>query len=222
MRPRMNREMSYNTNCQGWQLIHYGLDEEPVELALARLRHPCTYRIGPVERLVPRRRFAARPNSLSRKHGLNKQPPHTDGAHLTHPPSHILLWCPSPKAEQARTHLRTFYQDQIDQGVLNELRRSFWVVRINAQQFFYRRPFDERSGYLRWDSSCFIRNVTGSLTRTDIDAVFAGLPQTEWKWEAGKALLVDNRRVLHGRCAAMRPEDISRELRRVMIYEQTA
>lgn len=201
-----------------WREFRFASTENPVKAAMNFIGGNGRFRISPVERLKPITKQAARPNSLSRTYGLGRQPPHTDGAHLEDPPAFILLWSAATDLGQTPTVLRDYAPQYLDKTFFEEFSNSIWSVRINSRSFFYTRPIFSNGREIKWDSGCFVKCVTGDFERRDVDAQMETLPAVEYFWRERYALLINNRRVLHGRGAVAHPQAMSRELFRVSFY----
>lgn len=202
-----------------WTEIGFSHGENPVAKAFEKICGLANLRTGPIEVLKPVTRVKARRNSLSRVYGRGKQPPHTDGAHLEHPPKYILLWSEQANQSHARTHLRTFDVSMLCPDFWGPFSRSIWTVRSSAARFHYRRVV-EANGGIRWDSACFQRSVLGDLKPSEVDKELEKLPVREFAWSNCRALLFDNSKVLHGRNSASNLANDDRVLKRVSFYEQ--
>ncbi len=202
-----------------WECIEFPHGADPIQYALKKISKPETYRVTPIESLMPRKSSEARINSLSRVHGRGRQPPHTDGAHQERPPKFILLWSENATAANANTHIRRLDASLLTPGFWRSLSDSVWVVRTSATRFHYRRAV-ESDELLRWDSGCFQKCVVGNLSPDMVDQELEKLPEVEISWSSTRALLFDNRRVLHGRSDATSAVDDNRIIRRVSIYER--
>jgi len=203
----------------GWLEFDVPHGVEPTQTALKILGERNGLWHGPREVLTTRAIHEARPNSLSRIHGLDEQPPHTDGAHEAKPPAFILLWADQAADGHAYTHLRMFDPSKLSADFSDQFSRAVWSVRVSSSKFFYRRAFHPDTRTIRWDSGCFVRCTSTSLTPAIVDHALKELPEVRITWAASKALLIDNRRVLHGRSRADTAVNSSRRIKRVLFYD---
>ncbi len=190
----------------------------PLNIARKEIGSSINILEGPIETLVPLTKVASRPNSLSRKVGRSEQPPHTDGAHKEMPPAFVLLWTEKSSGCQAPTHIRVVDSEKICPEFWEEFRRSVWSVKTTSSRFHYRKCVGKNQS-VRWDSACFVRCVVGNLTSKRVDAEFKKISKFVFRWSPGKALLLNNRQVLHGRCDATNPVNDNRIMKRVSFYE---
>lgn len=202
-----------------WECVDFPRGANPINYALEKIREPEAYRLAPVESLMPRSQSEARINSLSRIHGRGRQPPHTDGAHQERPPKFILLWSENATTAHATTHIRRLDTSLLTPRFWGELSDSVWMVRTSATRFHYRRAV-ESDELVRWDSGCFQKCIVGNLSANEVDQELEKLPAIEFSWSSTRALLLDNRRVLHGRSDATNEVDENRIIKRVSIYER--
>jgi hypothetical protein len=162
----------------------------------------------PVTSLRPLDTDEARPNSLSSRYGKAAQPLHTDGAHLAEPPDFVLL-----AAEKASTVPTLLWRCEIIHYQLpsyNDLLHGVFLVR-NGSESFFRTAASGR--HLRYDPGCMAPcDERSRRTARFFEAVTKSA--VEHHWDApGKALLIDNRRVLHARADAEDAPD--REIQRI-------
>lgn len=203
-----------------WTSFEFSQNDCPISLAKDILGPSFLRKSDLIDRLTPVPECEAKPNTLSRRTGLSEQPPHTDGAHETCPPAYVLLWCESPSEEQVPTHLRRFLPELLEGHFTKEFKNSIWSVRLNSRQFFYSRPILDNGVKIRWDSGCYIKCASHGLDRAMVDASLSGLPSVEFRWRHRLALLIDNRRTLHGRAAITSSAQLKRELFRVAFYDR--
>ncbi len=202
-----------------WSEFTFCDGEDPVAVARSLFEELQFTRSSCPECLVPIDKRSARPNSLSRSVGRTEQPPHTDGAHLSLPPAYILLWSLTADESHARTNIWEIHLSALDTNFVLNLRRSIWSVRTRSDRFHYRRCL-EADGSIRWDSACFRRCVVGSVRPREVDQQLSKMIKQEVTWKPGKAVLINNRRTLHGRSDSSGRQDDNRRLFRVSFYEQ--
>ena len=165
---------------------------------------------GDVDQLVPLTESDARPNSLSAKHGLRRQPLHTDGAHLRRPPDLIALSAkyasPTPTLLWKPGHPPTY----AFHGV--------FLVNDGVDRFLT-TSYSMHDGF-RYDAGCMVpcdqraRDTAKLYAEGESSATIH-----EWT-SADELLLIDNRRVLHAR-DALAPDDHRRVLERVSFQIRT-
>jgi hypothetical protein len=197
---------------QGWGRAHGSL----LDLASAAANAgaalvPTRLGDGPVGLLRPADPLGAHPSSLSAKYGMGCFPLHTDGAHLAEPPDLVALQMHSDSAAVAT---RLFKVDARTIG--EEMWAALAQVMISVGSGHRARLVPIRVGNtIRFDPGC-MRPVDRlgvrvfDLFRDSSDRAF------RYSWTKGETiLLIDNRRVLHGRDEV--PADATRCLSRVMI-----
>ena len=171
----------------------------------------------PVSVLRPTSQAAAPPRSLSAIHGLDKQPLHTDGAHIRRPPDIVVLVATNPTPvptllsrifrPKARTEV---WPPHLDHGV--------FVVHSGRDSFYTTARIDQG---VRFDPGCMTpcdqraRRLSDYFVRLSDDA-------EEYQWTAvNQVLVVDNRLTVHGRAAANSPDDKDRALNRISFLTET-
>lgn len=163
-----------------------------------------------VSRLRPVKRDDAHPRSLSAIVGLEAQPLHTDGAHLSRPPDIIVLASTQP----SRTATRLL--DTANDSAPHEaLLHGVFSVSAGPHRFYATASSADGVGY---DPGCM--NPCDQRARTVADYFAHALDDAhrhEWTVTGGQLLCIDNRRVLHAR-EAVGPADAHRELERVAFW----
>lgn len=163
----------------------------------------------PLSVLRPKTKDSAHPNSLSAQHGLGAQPLHTDGAHHPDPPEVVVLI--AEKVNNTPTWLRQIGASDGRRPPWPSLRDGMFLVGTGPSSFF--APAWSRPGGLRYDPGCMSpcdarARVAAGFLADNSDAV-----AHHWS-EAGRVLVIDNARALHGR-AAVEAGSEDRELVRV-------
>lgn len=171
---------------------------------------------SPLEVLTPIERKEARPSSSSRLFGIESIPLHTDTAHWVTPCRYIILGCVSP----GTCGRRTILADSAQLGLHNEARQllrdcQFRVV--NGRRSFFAPVMHSDISLIRFDQACMapidaesrlaFRTMRRAVTEVTVDAV---------DWSAGRVLVVDNWRMLHGRTEPTRAGG-GRVLARVLV-----
>ena len=134
------------------------------------------------------------------------------------PPAYVMLWSLQAHPGQTGTHVRRFNQNLLDNDFFERLRSSVWSVRTRSDRYHYSKLW-HIGGAIKWDSACFKRCAIGDLTPEEVDEALSGLPSEEISWASQKALILNNRTVLHGRGDATGSENNNRKLFRVYWYE---
>ncbi|GAA4983488.1 hypothetical protein GCM10023205_61690 [Yinghuangia aomiensis] len=165
----------------------------------------------PISTLKPHDAREAHAPSLSAVYGKGDQPLHTDGAHLANPPDLIALHCGG--VNEIPTKVLPLIGD-LSPGYSARIHMTHGIFLVQNGHDSFFAPAYEGNRY-RYDPGCM--TPCDSRSRRTVD-YFAGLAERaiEISWdEPEKFLLLDNRRVLHGRPAAT--EDPNRELQRVCL-----
>lgn len=168
--------------------------------------------------LIPLRpvdRQDARPNSLSARHGLDEQPLHTDGAHHYMPPHWVLLFTEHSTVTDTLLWSEMSPLTNPKHPMIHRpasVTGGVFTVR-GGKSSFLASAYSGAGGY-RYDPGCM---TAGDQRARDAVAHFGSLNESAYRhqWNhVGMALLIDNRRCLHGRAAVADREE-PRELARV-------
>ncbi|MEV4954170.1 TauD/TfdA family dioxygenase [Paenarthrobacter nitroguajacolicus] len=167
---------------------------------------------GTTSVLRPTSRAAAHPRSISAVHGLDEQPLHVDGSHLPLPPDAVVLFSEAPTVTP--TNLWHFDPTRNREAPVSDMRHGIFVVGSGPWAFLSTAWDGER---LRYDPVI----MEPADARARAAAAYLNSVQTAFtpfQWEAPNTILViDNRRVLHGR-AKMAEGDDDRKLVRKTFY----
>lgn len=173
---------------------------------------------GPsVSVLRPTSQAAAHPRSLSAIHGLDKQPLHTDGAHIRHPPDIVVLVAtnPTPVPTLVRRIFRStgraeVWPPHLDDGV--------FLVQSGRDSFYTTARMDRG---VRFDPGCMTPCDQRARELSDYFVHLSdGAEEHQWT-AANQVLVVDNRRTVHGRAAANFPSGKDRALSRISFLTQS-
>ncbi len=135
-------------------------------------------------------------------YGLNAFPLHTDGAYLKKPPAFIMLRCVrgypnvSTTLLDSRFLISEFGMARLSRSLLRPLHSH-----SNAEQLVRILDFESDSTLFRWDQ-VFLRpasRVAQSVYQDMKTYIAAQNPASITLCDKGDTLLIDNRRVLHGR-----------------------
>jgi hypothetical protein len=165
--------------------------------------------------LRPVEKSAAHSRSISAIHGLDEQPLHTDGAHVDRPPDLIVMACSQTSPTSTRLWRpgqpmkrggRKMPNDDLEHGV--------FLVDTGGSAFFATARTGRR---YRYDPGCML--PCDARARAAADYLAHGVEDaTDFAWsEPGLVLVIDNRRVLHGR-AAVCVDDETREIQRLAFH----
>lgn len=208
---------------RGWTEFCVPDVEDSLELALT-IGRPVPSRVnGPLlDRLRPMSQQLAHPRSMSAVYGLGPFPFHTDGAYMPLPPRYVLLRLSPGALSDRPTLLCRIDELSLSTEDLRLLRNDVWLVE-GGRGYFYTTILNDAIAstceLLRFDLCC-MRPACSSFARSaDLlcQALDAGNAYP-LEWSPGRAVLIDNWRVLHARApAADRVRETKRVLERVLI-----
>lgn len=205
------RAAVHEARCAGWTSVSMPL-QRILDLARASRVAVVPTRPGssPIGRLVAARTSSFR--SLTNEHGLDEFPLHTDGAHLERPPDVVCLAAANTECATVATRLLRLRDVATSSNFSLALEHAVFRLRGIRQNAYL---LAGRGGGIRYDPGCML-----PLT-ADARYVVTALAESSelahrWHWNpaALDTLVIDNRRVLHGRDAAVRP---GRTLERLML-----
>jgi hypothetical protein len=157
--------------------------------------------IDVVQELIPSK--AARfTNSLSAIYKDGEFPMHTDTAHWLTPCRYLVMGC-SKEGEKRRDtillDIAAISMSEKDRLLL--MSEPFRVV--NGRRSFYGTVLAPDRSFIRYDPGCMLPT---SDRGEAVMSIFAGLRKSghieSIGWREGKILVIDNWRILHGRCFA--------------------
>lgn len=161
---------------------------------------------GFVSELRPQSRKAAHPLSLSATTGLSEQPMHTDGAHLRDTPDFVLLWSEKKNATSTRVWKPNLIPRAAQNGV--------FVVYNGKERWLTQ---GHSLGKIRFDPGCM---SPADQSAMELSRILIAPPEEEVEhihWDSeGKIVIIDNRRVLHGR-SSISEGDEGRSLKRLAV-----
>lgn len=201
-----------------------GLIEEELIAISKQIGIPVETRSGAkvVDHLSPKEEKDAHENSLSRNHGLNSFPLHTDTAYFKIPVRYILLYSINPGSGDRPTYL---YDAKNLFNHAKELRFELANVLfkvINGRYSFLTTIYncDQSKHFFRLDRDCMkATSSEGTELLTKINNLICPRDLYEVKWNIGDLLILDNWRFLHGR-GDSKMIDNDRLLFRVSIKER--
>ena len=162
-----------------------------------------------IAELRPTSPSAAHPASLSALVGFGPMPLHTDGAALRQPPDFVLL--EALHAEPGEDTL-LFACDTSELG--DDARHGVFSVAGSGAPFS--AHIVDAAGNLRFDLGCMQpRDRMAQRAASQLAGFAAAAHRHDWLSSSHAVLIIDNRKVLHGRSAAATAS--SRTLRRLMI-----
>lgn len=172
----------------------------------------------PVSVLRPVETDAAHLRSLSARYGLGDQPLHTDGAHLAGPPDIVVLAVSAP----SQTPTRLWAYDLVTRRPEDPPRAavSHGMFLVHAGRDSFHVPVLDGDRW-RYDPGCMTPCDERARHVDEYLAAQLACAST-WEWaDAGQALVIDNRAVLHAR-AAVADGDQDREATRVAFRPKAA
>jgi len=205
----------------GWFLTETFEDEDMLQLArslgIPLPSRPASPLIDP---LRPVSRSQAHPFSLSAQHGAGAFPLHTDTAHWRTPARYVLLRAVGVHNDSRATLLLDSRSLPLEAADHCLLKRAVFAVRNGRSSFFSTiLPEDER--FLRFDRGCMSpRTPSARHALCIIAAAEASCSPVEINWAANRTLVLDNWRLLHGRCDGGRPNKDDRLLQRVLVAQK--
>lgn len=194
---------------QGWAELEGDLRELQLALRLEGLSPAASQRGLVQQTLRPTTQDSAPVNTMSAVYGLNAQPLHTDGAHLTTPPDVVVLYSEEPNATPTLVWSLTTNEPS---GSLPEFAYTgIFTVRNGRDSFLASAAEGAR---LRYDPVCM--SPADPLARKAA-AYFGGVRGNPHAWDTpNKLLLINNRKCLHAR-DAVAEGDASRALKRLTL-----
>jgi hypothetical protein len=168
-----------------------------------RLGRPVALRnsIDIVQKLVPSQesRFT---NSLSAKYKDGEFPMHMDTAHWLTPCRYVVMGC-SKEGERRRDTLLLDMAaiSMTDDDRLLLMSEPFKIV--NGRRSFYGTVLAPGRPFIRYDPGCmFPTSDRGKEAMSLFATLVLSESRESIRWHEGKILVIDNWRVLHGRCSA--------------------
>lgn len=214
----LSREQLREWGWASWDLDTLGESEFiSVLLAAARsLGRPVPHRTSGslCQKLQPTDKRAANPRSLSRQYSIGEFPLHVDMAHWITPCRYVLLGCVDPGAGRRATTLLDVFRLNFPPAVMDLLYSAPFRV-LNGRKSFFATIFSRDRAFIRFDPGCMAPiSSEGSSAQ---EAILKNSSNVESiAWRAGRVLLIDNWRVLHGRSGSV-CGDGERILLRVLI-----
>jgi alpha-ketoglutarate-dependent taurine dioxygenase len=156
-------------------------------------------------------------NTLSEMYGLGQFPLHTDAAYWEAPPRFILFYCIHPGSGQRPTVLVDTRQWRLARPERRALQNEVWVIHRTHKPFLCTHSIADGHGGFRVDYECMRPAVRDCTSASKVVAsAIAITPKTHVEWQPGDLVVIDNRRMLHGRGKA-NASDQDRVLKRVLI-----
>jgi alpha-ketoglutarate-dependent taurine dioxygenase len=168
-----------------------------------------------VKTIAPSESRVASRNTLSSRYGYGAFPFHTDTAHWRTPARLLVLICVAPGGGRRPTRLIDTRQWRLAPDEAHVLANEVWVVREVATPFYCTALSTD--GHFRVNFDCMSPAVAGQdESRRIMSSRIEASEPTAIEWEAGCALVIDNRRMLHARGAARMP-DVERKVTRLLV-----
>ncbi len=171
--------------------------------------------IGIVQELIPSKtaRFT---NSLSATYKDGELPMHTDTAHWLTPCRYLVMGCSKEGGKRRDTLLldmSAITMSEVERLLL--MSEPFRVV--NGRRSFYGTVLAPDRSFIRYDPGCmFPTSNRGKAAMSIFSTLRDNGPIESIGWREGKILVIDNWRVLHGRCVA-EGHGVERRISRVLV-----
>ena len=161
--------------------------------------------------LKPVQPDSAHPRSLSAQYGLGDQPLHTDGAHMASPPDIVVLVISAPSQTPTRLWAYDPVTRRKEDPAWTAFSHGMFLVHSGRDSFYAPVLIGDR---WRYDPGCM--TPCDARARHVCEYLDAQLASAKtWQWtQAGQALVIDNRTVLHAR-AAVAEGDEDRKMTRI-------
>jgi L-asparagine oxygenase len=172
-----------------------------------------------VERISPKHSNQARPGTMSAIYGLGPFPLHTERAHWRVPPRYLIFRSVG-EINNRPTTLLDSYDLILDKQLVRELLQAPWLVQWGNDSFLspVLRPLPTSELWqIRYDRCCM--TVLDGMQKelgARFEHTLSTLSLRYHYWQSGNVLLIDNRRMLHGRGASTN-EDLGRVLERIVV-----
>ena len=174
-----------------------------------------------IRTIRPQSTAEAKPNTLSSRYGMGRFPFHTDVAHWVEPAQFVLLYCEHPGSGARPTHLQDFLSWDLGAEAKQSALREVWKTGTFRPQLCTVCILEKGRVALRFDEACMkAMTVAAHTLGNDLVRHIQASPIIDVHWSTGTMLVVDNRRVLHARGTALRP-DPDRLINRVLIGGNT-
>lgn len=160
-----------------------------------------------VEELRPKDTKNAYLNSLSHQHSLGAFPLHIDTAHWITPCKYILLACIDPGEGGRQTLLLDTLSVRLSFDQRNAIYSEPFKV-INGKSSFFGTILAEGRPFVRLDVGCM--HPTSTKGKEILDWFSSETQKENIKaidWQAGKVLIINNWRMLHGRTSINIPDE---------------
>lgn len=219
----LSAEKRSQLGCNGWVALDFDEAKEPLLkcrlLQLAEeLGTPVMTRNGGdlIDKLSPVLSSQARPRSLSKIYERGEFPLHADTAHWLTPCRYIILACLKPGQGSRPTFLLDVARLSLSDAQKGLLRIATFRV-VNGRNSFYSTILSSNRAFVRYDPGC-MKPLSGSG-----NSALEVFGRKNWannvesvNWQAGRVIILDNWRVLHGRGDSL-VSDPDRVLLRVSI-----
>lgn len=159
----------------------------------------------------------ARRNTLSSRYGFGAFPFHTDTAYWREPASILVLYCVEPGRGCRQTLVSDVRSWSLSDGDTGTLTSGVWRVQRQREAFLVRLARRSDTGLrVRYDSHCMAPLGAEGFEAAQLVAERTASHHVAITWSAGALLIIDNRRAIHARTAAICP-DPERTLKRILV-----
>lgn len=155
--------------------------------------------------------------TFSNIHGLNDFPFHTDTAFYKNPARFILMHSACSSSCDTTILKKSDFWNELTDTEKKMAERAIYIVKTKRERFYTSFIFKENNeNGIKYDPSCmFPYNKVAKEFDHIFQGIISGIEPKSIKWTAGKTVIIDNWKTLHGRKSA--EKDITRLLKRVYI-----
>ena len=174
----------------------------------------------PLRRISPQPLANSNPNTLSSRYGLDSFPFHTEVAHWETPADYLFLFCEDPGGGSRPTELIDTRKWPIDSRLRYSLLSNLWKTGHRSPKFCTVGCEANGDMKFRYDTGCMRPAGRDSAALHDrLQTLISCAQKSRVSWARNALLIIDNKRMLHARGVATRP-DQDRVLVRILIGGQ--
>lgn len=172
--------------------------------------------VGVVQELIPTTPNRGFQSSLTAKYSTGSFPLHVDTAHWLTPCRYLILGCLDEGDSGRDTVIVDFRNIKLTDKERSILLQTPFKI-TNGRNSFYGTILSKDRDFIRYDPGCMTQTVKVEI---DIERIFSyertAEIQSKVRWKTGKIVVIDNWRMLHGRCEK-KTEGTERTLYRVVV-----
>lgn len=224
LEPYVPEEVRKRLIVRGWALLSTDYSVSLLDIA-TNLGEPIPTRRGSsvVDHLTPTRKEQSTPNSFSALYGTGQFPFHTDCSYTQLPPRFMLLRLAEHSTSDRPTILVDTHNLAISPTELKTLYRDVWLVNGGRGRFFTSIMNDSLipgAVIVRFDPRCMkpalqVFADSASILQRACDVA----DHISIDWSPGRALIIDNWRMLHARGVSSQSDSKRRILERVLVTQ---